>query len=805
LMARIGIPYCPDCQIPVGTQTTDQIVDKILSEDQQTRLYLMAPLELESNQDYSTLWDEVRQSGFIRVRIDQQTHSLDELPELDRRSQHAIEVVVDRITVRDKDRARIAESVEAALQIGRGVLHVAYVSTKKDEPQWQVVQHSQHLSCEDCGRSFQRLSPHHFSFNSHLGWCESCEGLGTQRGANPAALLGNTQSTLLGGAVTLWPDLQQTLAEEMMRALIRDLEIDDSTSFDQLTTTQRRSIMHGTGSRWFAVDVTAGKTKQSFKFQFKGLYPTLEQASRVSPALRTRLEHLVDQVECSTCGGSRLRDFATAYRFQDQTMEQLCRLPLEDLLGLVTNWKLPKRIETVAGELLLEIQNRLEFLNEIGLYYLTLDRPAASLSNGEAQRIRLASQLGSGLCGVLYVLDEPTIGLHPRDNSRLLQALNKLRDLGNTLLVVEHDREIIQGADYLCDFGPGSGLHGGNVVAHGTPAKLAKQRKSVTGPYLSGKKTIPIPSNRRPVLLQGKMQSQVLAVRGVRHHNLKDVDLVLPMETLTVVTGPSGSGKSSLIDGVLYAALAKKLHRASMSPGSHDHIEGLELINKVIRVDQNALGNSPSSNPATYTGVFDLIRTLFSQLPDAKLRGFTARRFSFNVPGGRCDDCDGYGNKRIEMHFLPDVWIQCQTCHGKRYNPDTLEVKFRGRSIADVLEMTCAEAVRLFDNIPKIRRILQMLCDVGLDYVSLGQPAPTLSGGEAQRVKLAAELARPDTGRTLYLLDEPTTGLHFADIEKLLEVLHRLVDLGNTVVVIEHNLDLIKTADWVIDIGPEAG
>lgn len=805
LMARIGIPYCPDCQIPVGTQTTDQIVDKIMSEDQQTRLYLMAPLDLETNQDYSTLWDEVRQSGFIRVRIDQQTYNLDELPELDRRSQHAIEVVVDRIKVRDKDRARIAESVEAALQIGRGVLHVAYVSTKKDEPQWQVVQHSQHLSCEDCGRSFQRLSPHNFSFNSHLGWCESCEGLGTQRGANPAALLGNTQSTLLGGAVALWPDLQQTMAEAMMRSLMRDLEIDDSTSFDQLTSTQRRSIMHGTGSRWFAVDISMGKRKQSFKFQFKGLYPALEQASRVSPSLRNRLEHLVDQVECSTCGGSRLRDFATAYRFQDQTMEQLCRLPLEGLLELVINWKLPKRIQAVAGELLLEIQNRLEFLNEIGLYYLTLDRPAASLSNGEAQRIRLASQLGSGLCGVLYVLDEPTIGLHPRDNSRLLQALNKLRDLGNTLLVVEHDSELIQGADYLCDFGPGSGQHGGNVVAHGTPAKLAKQRKSVTGPYLSGKKTIPIPSNRRPVFLQGKTQSQFLAVRGVRHHNLKDVDLVLPTETLTVVTGPSGSGKSSLIDGVLYAALAKKLHRTSMSPGSHDHIEGLEFINKVIRVDQNALGNSPSSNPATYTGVFDLIRTLFAQLPDAKLRGFTARRFSFNVPGGRCDDCDGYGNKRIEMHFLPDVWIQCQTCDGQRYNPDTLEVKFRGQSIADVLKMTCAEAVRLFDNIPKIRRILQMLCDVGLDYVALGQPAPTLSGGEAQRVKLAAELARPDTGRTLYLLDEPTTGLHFADIEKLLDVLHRLVDLGNTVVVIEHNLDLIKTADWVIDIGPEAG
>lgn len=806
LMARMGTPHCPDCEIPVGTQTSDQIVDKLLSEEEGTRLYLLAPVERETGQQYAALWDEIRANGFIRVRVDGTTYALEDMPELDRRVSHDIEVVVDRLTVRSKDRSRIAESVEMALQIGKGELNVAYAQKNTAESQWRTRRHSQHLACEGCGRSFEQLTPHHFSFNSQLGWCSSCEGLGTQRGANPASLLSDTHATLLDGAIALWPDLSNETARAMMESLLEGLQIDSAKRFVDLSATVRRKILHGTGEQWFAVQLP-GKgraTGARFKFQFKGLYPALAEASRISPSLRTKLEHLVDEVECSTCGGSRLREDAAAYKLRDMSIDQLCGQALDELLALINSWDLSKREKTIAGELLREVRERLEFLNEIGLHYLTLHRPSASLSNGEAQRIRLASQLGSGLCGVLYVLDEPTIGLHPRDNTRLLRALHKLRDLGNTLLVVEHDREIIEGSDYLCDFGPGSGKQGGNIVAEGTPKQLARRKTSLTGPYLSGVKAIAIPENRRPVRLNNGRQ-QTLRVIGARHHNLKNIDLGIPLGTLTAITGPSGSGKSSLIDGILHTALARKLHRASGIPGAHDRIEGIEYINKVIRVDQNPIGNSPSSNPATYTGLFDLIRTLFSQLPDAKLRGYTARRFSFNVPGGRCDACDGYGQKCIKMHFLPDVWVTCETCAGKRYNPDTLAVTFRGHSIADVLEMTAAEAIRLFDNIPKIRRILQMLCDVGLDYVALGQPAPTLSGGEAQRVKLAAELSRPDTGQTLYLLDEPTTGLHFDDISKLLDVLHRLVDLGNTVVVVEHNLDLIKTADWVIDMGPEAG
>jgi excinuclease ABC subunit A len=540
------------------------------------------------------------------------------------------------------------------------------------------------------------------------------------------------------------------------------------------------------------------------------------------------LEVFIGEVECGTCSGSRLRDDASAVRFRDRTVDELCRLPLEHLQTAMTNWDLTAREKKIAGELLREIGGRVQFLLDVGLEYVSLTRGAATLSNGEAQRIRLASQLGSGLCGVLYVLDEPTIGLHPRDNTKLLKALHKLRDLGNTLIVVEHDREVIENCDKIIDFGPGAGKFGGQIVADGQPEQLSKKKDSVTGPYLSGKKAIPVPTNRRvaaaeaakPASVPGKRarkqtaetpsgiprdKLKYISVLGARGHNLKNIDAHIPLGTLTAITGVSGTGKSTLIEDVLYASLARTLHRASLVPGPHDKITGIEHINKVIRVDQQPLGNSPASNPATYTGVFELVRTLYSQLPEAKIRGYSARRFSFNVPGGRCEACEGNGQRRVEMHFLPDVWVECETCRGQRYNPETLAVQYRSRSIADVLNMTCAEALQLMENIPAIRRILQTLCDVGLDYLTLGQPAPTLSGGEAQRVKLAAELSRPDTGRTLYLLDEPTTGLHFDDLAKLLEVMQRLVDLGNTVVVIEHNLDIIKSCDWVIDLGPEAG
>jgi excinuclease ABC subunit A len=845
LMSRLGQMHCPECDLPVGTQSVDEVIDAILAEPAGTKLYLMAPLEVATGQKYEDLWQTLKTSGFVRARVDNQTFELDSPPTMDRRRKHKVEVIVDRVTVRPDARGRLAESIESALSLGRGVMHTAVVDSSTPESRWQTKVYSQHRVCSRCGRSFEALSPHHFSFNNSLGWCGACEGLGTEVGANPAALMRSTQLTLAEGAVLAWPGVKQPLFAAMLAALSAHAGLPIDVPFENLSPRHRRLVMYGTGEEWIKVDhkaATAGRAENKkapspqssipgFQFQYKGLYPALEEASRVSPRLRAALDHLIGEIECSQCGGSRLRDDASAVRFQGRTIGEYCRLPLGRLVDDVEAWKLTASEKKVAGELIREISNRLKFLNEVGLEYLTIGRSAPTLSGGESQRIRLASQVGSGLCGVLYVLDEPTIGLHPRDNTRLINALHRLRDLGNTLLVVEHDREVVESADGLLDFGPAAGRLGGEVVARGTPQQVAKQRGSVTGPYLSGKKAIPVPTNRRieqptkppkkkrsskkagePTSVGGankasasKLDWPTLIVRGARHNNLKNITVEIPLGTLTTVTGVSGSGKSSLVEDVLYNQLAKTLHRASTNPGACDRIVGIEQIDKVIRVDQRALGNTPSSNPATYTGVFELIRNLFAQLPEAKLRGYTARRFSFNVPGGRCDACEGAGQRCIEMHFLPDVWVDCDTCHGRRFNPETLEVQYRGRSIADVLAMSCGEALTLFDNIPKVRRILQTLCDVGLDYVALGQSAATLSGGEAQRVKLAAELSRPDTGKTLYVLDEPTTGLHFDDIAKLLEVLHRLVDLGNTVLVIEHNLDVIKQADWVIDIGPEAG
>jgi excinuclease ABC subunit A len=847
LMARLGQLHCPECEIPVGTQTADQVVDAVLAEPAGSRLYLMAPVEIEVGQEYSTLWEQLRATGYSRVRIDGVTHALEAVPQIDRRRKHKVEVVIDRVVVKTEARSRIAGTVENALALGKGVMHVARARDDVPEPRWEVVAHSQHLACRQCGRSFEPLTPHSFSFNSPLGWCRACEGLGVQIGANPLALLRDPKLTLAEGALDLWPNLQQPMAKAMLGALGRGAGIPLDVPFERLSAKHRRMVLQGTGEQWFEVIADFGlrisDSKQSrkqsairnpqsaipaFRFQFKGLYPAIEEASRLSPSLRVRLEHLVGEVECSTCDGSRLRDDAAASRFRGRSIGELGKLPLAELSGEIAGWNLTKTEQKIAGELVREITGRVQFLLDVGLDYLSLSRPAATLSNGEAQRIRLASQLGSGLCGVLYVLDEPTIGLHPRDNTRLLRALQKLRDQGNTLVVVEHDREVIENSDRVLDFGPGAGRLGGQIVADAVPEKLGAASGSVTGPYLSGKKAIAVPRNRR--VQERSQRSEVrgqkakrskandltsdlcsltscpkIEILGARHNNLKNITVSIPLGTLTAITGVSGSGKSTLVDEILYAGVARKLHRAALVPGKHDEIRGLEHINKVIRVDQQPLGNSPTSNPATYTGVFELVRQLFAQLPEAKLRGYSGRRFSFNVPGGRCEACEGNGQRRIEMHFLPDVWVECETCRGKRYNPETLAVTFHGRSISDVLDMTCGDAVKLFENIPKIRRILQTLCDVGLDYLTLGQPAPTLSGGEAQRVKLAAELSRPDTGRTLYLLDEPTTGLHFDDLAKLLEVLQRLVDIGNTVVVIEHNLDVIKCCDWVIDLGPEAG
>jgi excinuclease ABC subunit A len=814
LYARLGQHYCPHCNVPIGTQSADEIIERILALAEGTKVYIMAPLERKGQEKYDAIFDEIRRAGFIRMRVDGNSFNIDEPPDIDHRRKHVIEVVVDRNVIRANTRTRIAEAVEAALDLGRGVMHLAFVDAAKDESKWRVDRFSQHLACDNCGRSYEALNPHNYSFNSPLGWCPSCEGLGVQRGANAAMLIRGSELSLREGAIAAWPPLDGSnpfLA--FADALARHVGFDLDDPFGQLDPVHQRAIMHGTGDAWLAAD-----SSPPVRFQYKGLFPAIDEASRVSFVYRQKLEHLVDEVPCSVCHGSRVRLDAAAVRFADKTLGDLCDLPVGQSLELFRQLKLSKSQRQVAGELLREITNRLQFLVDVGLDYLTLSRPGPTLSGGEAQRIRLASQIGSGLTGVLYVLDEPTIGLHPRDNARLLKALQNLRDLGNTMVVVEHDREVISAADYLLDFGPGAGDRGGEITAQGKPAQVLKSKNSLTGQYLAGTKSITVPTNRRSVALEcapseltaemvadRSPKGEVLSIIGARQHNLHNIDVHFPLGTFIAVTGVSGSGKSSLINEVLFNTLARKLHRARTAGAAHDEIRGLHYIDKIINVDQDPIGNSPSSNPATYTGVFDLIRQLYAQLPEAKVRGYHPRRFSFNQPGGRCETCEGNGQKKIEMHFLPDVWVECDICHGTRYNPETLAVRYHGKSIADVLAMRVSEALELFGNIPKIRNVLQTLSDVGLDYLALGQAAPTLSGGEAQRVKLAAELARPSTGKTLYLLDEPTTGLHFDDIRKLLDVLHRLVDLGNTVITVEHNLDVIKTADWVIDLGPEAG
>jgi excinuclease ABC subunit A len=804
LYARLGKLYCPDCGIPVETQTSDEIVDKIFALPAGSKLILLAPQEVAVGQSYESLWQRVQLQGFLRVRIDGKTYRLEDVPQIDRRRKHAVEIVVDRIAVDPKGRSRVAGSVETALDRGRGAIHVARVDDSLPEEEWIVERYSLHFACQQCGRSFEELTPNSFSFNSPLGWCPACEGLGIEQGTNLSALIADSKKTLAEGAIAAWPNPETNpLFARMLQAWARQFKVPLDVPYERLDPALQRLVLQGTGERWIAY----GK-KGEWKFQYKGLFPAIEEASRVSYAYRQRLHELVGEVPCSFCGGSRLRADAASVRFLDRTIFQLSSLPLSESLGLLKSTSLAVTERKIAGDLLNEATSRLAFLVDVGLDYLTLARPLPTLSGGETQRIRLAGQIGRALTGVLYVLDEPTIGLHPRDNNRLLEALARLRDLGNTLVLVEHDRKVLGAADRLFDFGPGAGRFGGTITAEGTPKELSRKSASLTGQYLSGKKEIAIPTVRRMKLVGSEdvpPGGGWLELLGAREHNLRSVDLRIPLGTFTCVTGVSGSGKSSLIEDTLARAVAKKLNRATDTPGPHDAIRGLELINKVIVVDQQPLGNTPASNPATYTGVFESIRELFARLPEAKVRGYQPSRFSFNRAGGRCDDCEGNGQKCIQMHFLPDVWVECETCHGKRYNRETLGVQYRGRSIADVLEMPIGQALELFKNIPRIRRYLATLCAIGLDYLTLGQPAPTLSGGEAQRVKLAAELARPDTGKTLYILDEPTTGLHFDDIDKLLKVLNSLVEQGNTVVVIEHNLDVIKTADWIVDMGPEAG
>jgi excinuclease ABC subunit A len=810
LAARLGVMHCPDCSTPVGAQSVDQTVERLLEHDPETRLLLLAPTELRVGQSPESFFAGLKAAGYTRVRIDGRTVRLDESPALDRKRKSRIEIVIDRVTANPAERSRLAQSVEAAFDAGNGTMLVARAVDGADEPDWPLEVHSRRLACPSCGRGFKPLEPRQFSFNSPLGWCPSCDGLGTRTGVEHGSLVRDASLSLGEGALDLWPSLDRkdsgAVSRAMLEALCKATGLPIDVPLAELSGLQQRVLFEGTGEKWIEVARPKGVPGSGpwFAYQFKGLENACEEAARLVVALRGKVDAVMGEVPCSECGGSRLADVASAVTLWGRGLDVWCRMPLGKLQKELESIALSDAEKKIAGDLLRELESRVNFLVDVGLEYLDMDRPAGSLSGGELQRIRLAAQVGSGLTGVLYVLDEPTIGLHPRDTHKLIRALGKLRDLGNTLVVVEHDRDVVNAADHALDFGPGSGREGGRIVAHAAPKKLESTKQSVTGPYLRKRRACDAIMERKAK--HGRREPQDwLEIRGIRHRTLKNIDARFPLGVLAAVTGPSGSGKTSLVLEVLWRALARRLHAAREQPGQHDSVKGLEKIDKVILVDQESIGSTPGSTPATYTGVFDHIRQLFAKVPEARTRGFTPRTFSFNVPGGRCEACEGLGQRRVEMHFLPDVWVECEACKGRRYSAETLHAKWHGKSIADVLEMSVADAAQFFETAPQIARILGTLVDVGLGYITLGQPAPQLSGGEAQRVKLSRELAKPGTGSTLYILDEPTTGLHFADIEKLLHVLERLVDAGNTVLVVEHNLEVIQAADWVIDMGPEAG
>jgi excinuclease ABC subunit A len=836
LFARMGQMHCTQCDQPVGTQTSDEIIDRILeqSKAKSGRAVLLAPVAWNGTSSQEQFLQQFRQQGFVRVRINGKTHEIDSAPTIQAKSRNDIQIVVDRLQWEKLDRKRLTDSVATALTVGNGVLQVAHADETRPEMFWDIETHSLFLACNKCGISFQPLSPHSYSFNTSIGWCETCKGIGTQQGADPSIVL-DMDKPLRSGGIRLWPNLDTPLSRAMLRALCRETGIDWDIPVGELPLSKRSLLLCGLPNRMIRVlrmDLESEGAEESelrglenersvyFSFEYKGCFEALErdQAS-LARIKQNRSIQWMREGPCPACSGSRVRPEAAFTRFRDHTIIDIVHSPIGELWKMVEGWKLTAREKKIAGELHREISQRLKFLVDVGLDYLTLDRPANTLSGGESQRIRLASQLGSGLSGVLYVLDEPTIGLHPRDNQRLIRAIKSLRDLGNTLLVVEHDREVIESSDLVCDFGPGSGVLGGRIVAKGTPREIEQDPNSVTGPFLSGRRSISISVHPRLEFNSGLADETVrsdwtacakpakgwIRILGAQENSLKNIDVSIPLGCFCVVTGPSGSGKSTLINNILYRSLCNHFFKSEGMPGLHRAVEGRNLVNKVLRVDQSPLGMSPSSNPATYIGVFDHIRDWFSRLPEAKSRGLRPSHFSFNVPNGRCEKCEGMGQICIPMHFLPDVWIECDACQGKRFTEEVLAVKYRGKSISDILNMSISEVRELLCEVPRVEKMLGILCDVGLDYLALGQSAPTLSGGEAQRVKLAAELCRPATGNTIYLFDEPTTGLHFDDIQKLLNVFQSLVDRGNSVVVIEHNLDVIKTADWVIDMGPEAG
>jgi excinuclease ABC subunit A len=800
LWARVGVPHCSSCGRPVRRQSVAQITDQILAWTEGTRIEVLAPLVRGRKGEFRDLFTDARKKGFVRVRVDGEMHDLEEPPRLNRYENHDISLVVDRLVVRESDRARLADSIETALRQATGIAEVIE-HPKGGKPKDHLF--SERYACPHCGTSMAELEPRQFSFNSPYGACEGCGGLGTRREVSEELVLGDESISILEGVILPWGEPAGHLRRSVIPGLAGHYDFDPNTAWGDLPGAVRKGILRGSGRRKIEFPYRAGGAKGTYSEPWEGVLANVARRYEEtgSDAIRQQLEAYMMTLPCTVCGGTRLRPESLGVTVGGRSLGDIVGLSIAQALSffeeLSGSGSLPQE---VAGPILKEVGDRLGFLRNVGLDYLTLGRSAESLSGGEAQRIRLATQIGSRLVGVLYILDEPSIGLHQRDNERLLGTLHQLRDLGNTVIVVEHDRETIMRADHLIDLGPGAGRHGGRVIAQGTLDDVLASRESLTAAYLRGDREIPVPARRRPA-----DPKESLAVRGARQHNLKDIDVAFPLATFTCVTGVSGSGKSTLVNDILYVALARHFYRARVVPGEHDDIDGLDRIDKVVDIDQSPIGRTPRSNPATYTGLFTPIRSLFAELPESKMRGYAPGRFSFNVKGGRCEACQGDGLIKIEMHFLPDVYVPCDTCRGRRYNRETLEVFYKGRTIADVLDMTVAEALEFFDAVPTIKRKLETLDDVGLGYIHLGQSATTLSGGEAQRVKLATELSRRDTGRTFYILDEPTTGLHFEDVRLLLEVLHRLVDRGNTVVVIEHNLEVIKTADWIIDLGPEGG
>ncbi len=798
LWARVGHPHCYKCGAPIAGQSADQIIDQVTELPQRTRLLVMAPLIRDRKGEYGKLLEGLRADGYARVKVDGELRMLDEQFDLDRKFKHSISVVVDRLVIRDGVRKRLADSIETAVALGGGIVEV---ETAPEQGEGELMTFSESFACLKCGVSMPELEPRIFSFNSPHGACERCTGLGSQMEIDEQLIVPDWSLSIAQGALAPWAASSSNYYEQITQAIANEYQVDVQTPWQQLDQGQRDLFLRGTGDQ--AIEVTYrnryGRTR-SYSTRFEGIIPNLERRYREteSDAMRERIEEFMAVAACPSCDGSRLRPESRAVLVGGIAINEFTALSVRRALQWIDAVELTETERHIARLIVREISERLSFLENVGIGYLSLARASATLSGGEAQRIRLATQIGSALVGVLYVLDEPSIGLHQRDNGKLIKTLENLRDLGNTVLVVEHDEQTMRAADWLVDMGPGAGEHGGRVVAEGTAAQIEQQKGSLTGQFLSGEAQIELPATRRSA-------DGVIEVRGARQHNLRDINVQFPLGVFTVVTGVSGSGKSTLVNEVLFKAVGNRLHRARQRPGAHDEVLGLEQLDKIIQVDQSPIGRTPRSNAATYTGLFDVIRDLFSKTPEARARGYKPGRFSFNVKGGRCEVCRGDGQIKIEMHFLPDVYVPCEQCHGKRYNKETLEVRFKGRTIADVLDMSVEQALEFFARIPKVQRRLQTLSDVGLGYLRLGQPATTLSGGEAQRVKLATELSKIATGKTLYILDEPTTGLHFADVQRLLDVLHRLVDSGNSVVVIEHNLDVIKTADRIIDMGPEGG